>query len=122
MKSSPTDGPGNDRAIEMKLTRTYFLTRWPCHICGGYTEKDAVLCEGDLRGGPLEDYTPEEHQQWRESAEQADREWAEQFERKQADEDRSETLMREAMLLNRPEGLVQPPLDAWLDFSEEPPL
>jgi hypothetical protein len=32
--------------IEMKLTTTNFYTRWPCHVCGGTTEKVNVLCEG----------------------------------------------------------------------------
>jgi hypothetical protein len=48
MKPTQNEGPGNGRAIEMKLTRTSFLTRWPCHICGGETEKDQVLCEAEI--------------------------------------------------------------------------
>ena len=29
----------------MKLTNTTCYTRWPCSICGGHTEKVAILCE-----------------------------------------------------------------------------
>jgi hypothetical protein len=41
--------------IEMKLVEANYLTRWPCTVCGGYTEKVPVLCEGgeietDARG------------------------------------------------------------------------
>jgi hypothetical protein len=32
--------------IEMKLVESNFLTRWPCTVCGGVTEKVAILCEG----------------------------------------------------------------------------
>ena len=32
--------------IKISLTRTNFLTRWHCHVCGGRTEKDEVLAEG----------------------------------------------------------------------------
>ncbi len=32
--------------IEIKLTKTNFFTRWPCTICGGCTEKVAILAEG----------------------------------------------------------------------------
>ncbi len=34
-------------AIKISLTRTNFLTRWHCHACGGWTEKDPVLAEGE---------------------------------------------------------------------------
>ncbi len=37
----PTTGP-----IKIELVRTNFFTRWPCHVCGGCTEKVAVLAEG----------------------------------------------------------------------------
>jgi hypothetical protein len=33
--------------IELKLEETNFLTRWPCTVCGGCTEKDPILVEGD---------------------------------------------------------------------------
>ncbi|MCH8167162.1 MAG: hypothetical protein IIC03_04445 [Proteobacteria bacterium] len=33
--------------IEISLTPANFLTRWPCHVCGGRTEKDPVLAEGE---------------------------------------------------------------------------
>jgi hypothetical protein len=29
----------DERMIIMQLTRTNVFTRWPCHICGGETEK-----------------------------------------------------------------------------------
>ena len=32
--------------IEIKLRETNFFTRWPCTICGGCTEKVAILAEG----------------------------------------------------------------------------
>ena len=32
--------------IEIKLTETNVFTRWPCTICGGCTEKVAILAEG----------------------------------------------------------------------------
>ena len=32
--------------IEIKLTKTNFFTRWPCTVCGGCTEKVAILAEG----------------------------------------------------------------------------
>jgi hypothetical protein len=35
-----------DDTIKISLTRTNFLTRWHCHTCGGWTEKDPVLAEG----------------------------------------------------------------------------
>jgi hypothetical protein len=34
--------------IDIKLVETNFLTRWPCTICGGCTEKVSVLAEGGL--------------------------------------------------------------------------
>jgi uncharacterized membrane protein YgcG len=34
--------------IEIKLTRTNFLTRHHCHVCCGCTEKVAILAEGEL--------------------------------------------------------------------------
>ena len=33
--------------IKISLTTTNFLTRWPCHVCGGTTEKHSVLAEGE---------------------------------------------------------------------------
>jgi hypothetical protein len=33
--------------IEIKLTITRMLTRWPCHVCGGCTEKVSVLAESE---------------------------------------------------------------------------
>ena len=35
--------------IEIKLTETNFFTRWPCTVCGGETEKVAILAEGTQR-------------------------------------------------------------------------
>lgn len=35
--------------IPVSFQRTNFFTRWPCHVCGGCTEKDSVLCEGEQR-------------------------------------------------------------------------
>ena len=32
--------------IKISLTRTNYLTRWHCHVCGGRTEKDEMLAEG----------------------------------------------------------------------------
>jgi len=31
--------------IRFSFVPTNFYTRWPCHVCGGWTEKDGVLCE-----------------------------------------------------------------------------
>jgi hypothetical protein len=31
--------------IVFRLVRTNVFTRWPCHICGGETEKVPILCE-----------------------------------------------------------------------------
>jgi hypothetical protein len=33
--------------IKMKLVETNVLTRWPCDVCGGCTEKVSILCESD---------------------------------------------------------------------------
>jgi hypothetical protein len=41
MKKSST-GP-----IIIKFERTNVLTRWHCHVCGGCTEKDLILCESN---------------------------------------------------------------------------
>jgi hypothetical protein len=39
--------------ITLKLIETNMFTRYPCTICGGYTDKTAVLCEGEdtINGG-----------------------------------------------------------------------
>ena len=37
--------------IEIKLTETNFFTRHPCTICGGCTEKVAILAEGTQQLG-----------------------------------------------------------------------
>jgi len=34
------------KMIEVKFVESGFLTRWPCHVCGGCTEKVDILCEG----------------------------------------------------------------------------
>ena len=34
-----------NQKIVFELVETNYLTRWPCHICGGNTEKEPVLCE-----------------------------------------------------------------------------
>lgn len=33
--------------IKIKLKQTNYFTHWPCTICGGETNRDAVLCEGE---------------------------------------------------------------------------
>jgi hypothetical protein len=33
--------------LELKLVQTNFLTRWPCHLCDGCTEKVEILCEAE---------------------------------------------------------------------------
>ena len=43
--------------IKVSLAPTNFLTRWPCHVCGGRTEKDPVLAEGKQDLGPSNDGT-----------------------------------------------------------------
>ena len=35
--------------IEIKLRETNFFTRYPCTVCGGCTEKVAILAEGTLQ-------------------------------------------------------------------------
>jgi len=32
--------------IKIEFVETNVFTRWPCGICDGWTEKDAILCEG----------------------------------------------------------------------------
>ncbi len=32
--------------IKINLVYSRFLTRWPCHVCGGCTDKVEVLAEG----------------------------------------------------------------------------
>ena len=44
-----------DNVIKISLTETNFLTRWHCHVCGGRTEKDPVLAEGEQDLGPSDD-------------------------------------------------------------------
>jgi hypothetical protein len=34
-----------ENVIEITLVETNVLTRWPCHVCGGHTEKVEVLAE-----------------------------------------------------------------------------
>jgi hypothetical protein len=41
--------------IKFELTTTNVHTRWPCHICGGHTDKCEVLCE--TKSGPFDNYT-----------------------------------------------------------------
>jgi hypothetical protein len=36
-----------DDVIKFRLVPTNFFTRWPCHVCGGVTDKDSILCEAD---------------------------------------------------------------------------
>lgn len=36
--------------IIVSLVASNFLTRWPCHLCGGHTEKETVLAE--VKDGP----------------------------------------------------------------------
>ena len=49
--------------LEFKLVQTNVFTRWPCHLCGGCTEKVSILCEAEngfriceqcLRAGDLD--------------------------------------------------------------------
>jgi len=35
----------NTDKITFEFTTTNVYTRWPCHICGGHTEKVSILCE-----------------------------------------------------------------------------
>lgn len=37
----------SETMIEIKLIPTNYFTRWGCTVCGGRTEKDAILCEGE---------------------------------------------------------------------------
>ncbi len=41
--------------IKVELVETNFLTRWPCTVCGGCTEKVPILAEGrqDLSSGDI---------------------------------------------------------------------
>jgi hypothetical protein len=39
--------------IELKFEQTNFLTRWPCTICGGHTEKDSILVEAKTSEGTI---------------------------------------------------------------------
>ncbi len=42
-----------DNKIVFELVQTYCFTRYPCHICGGCTEKVDILCEvtdGEFKG------------------------------------------------------------------------
>ena len=50
-----------DNVIKISLTETNFLTRWHCHVCGGRTEKDPVLAEGEQDIGPSDDGNGREH-------------------------------------------------------------
>ena len=50
-----------DNVIKISLIETNFLTRWQCHVCGGATEKDPVLAEGDQDIGPSGDGKGREH-------------------------------------------------------------
>lgn len=34
-----------DNKIVFEFVQTNCFTRYPCHICGGYTEKEEILCE-----------------------------------------------------------------------------
>jgi hypothetical protein len=38
--------------IVTELVETEVCIRWPCHVCGGHTDKVRILCEGkDPRDG-----------------------------------------------------------------------
>jgi hypothetical protein len=39
-----------DDKIRFALVETNVHTRWPCHVCGGCTEKVSVLCEVETEG------------------------------------------------------------------------
>jgi hypothetical protein len=36
---------GRPGRLKVELVRTNVFTRWPCHVCGGATDKDAVLAQ-----------------------------------------------------------------------------
>ena len=38
--------------VTVKLVRTSFFKRYPCHVCGGHTEKVGILAE--VQSGPYE--------------------------------------------------------------------
>ena len=38
---------GKPTCSKSNLVETNVLTRWPCHVCGGRTEKEPILCEAD---------------------------------------------------------------------------
>jgi hypothetical protein len=41
-------------AIKFELVETNYLTRWPCHVCGGCTEKHSILAE--VTEGPFKGF------------------------------------------------------------------
>ncbi len=43
--SATTQRQAGASEIRAELIRTNLYTRWPCHACGGMTEKVGVLCE-----------------------------------------------------------------------------
>jgi hypothetical protein len=43
--TNSTNSTESTKTIEIKLVRSSFLTRWPCTVCGGCTEKVLVLAE-----------------------------------------------------------------------------
>ena len=43
--ANPTDIHNGARKVKAELMKTSFITRWPCHVCGGHTEKVAILTE-----------------------------------------------------------------------------
>jgi hypothetical protein len=38
------------KTIKLQLVESQFLTRWPCTICGGCTDKVEILCENQKEG------------------------------------------------------------------------
>jgi hypothetical protein len=48
-----TDNTSDNSTIEIKLVRSTFLTRWPCTVCGGCTEKVLVLAEAPMPDAEL---------------------------------------------------------------------
>ena len=43
--ANPTDIHNGARKVKAELIKTSVYRRWPCHVCGGRTEKVAILTE-----------------------------------------------------------------------------
>jgi hypothetical protein len=66
-QSETADASQNDAKIQIEINETHVFTRWPCVICGGWTEKDNIestfkfgcdydefVCEECLDAGPAQ--------------------------------------------------------------------